>query len=1032
MTDGLDTTSPESTRAGLESARSAVRALAEQFASSEAHYISGAYQEAEARKDFIDKMFKALGWDVDHDRQPDPYRQEVKIEKSDGRHSGRADYAFSLAPAYQRVQFLVEAKRPQANIATPDNCFQIIRYSWPLGLPIGILTDFRSLHVVDTRFRPSIGTASSRVVRSWRLDDLKEDDEFAALYWLLSREAVAEGSIVRFAEAFLPDQTVAQRQYSLFAEDVRAFDDDFLAKLGSWRRQLASIFSDAEPSLSGMQITEAVQRTIDRLVFIRFLEDKQIEERAVIDGIGAGGAAWRTFVRACRRLDGIYNGIVFKQHRILDDPAFAPDESVFVDICDELSNQHSPYNFAAIPIEILGRIYESFLGDVVVKDEAGIRIDRRDDVRKAGGVFYTPQYVVAHMVERTIGAAVDGRPMRDILSYRVIDTSCGSGSFLIGAYDRLLRAALTALPQEGPKTRERYLVERNGELRLAMRAKREILQNCIFGVDIDSQAVEVAQVSLYLKLLSDETTHSAQHQQLEIGAALLPSLARNVVEGNSLVTLAGELFDAETMVQVKSLDFHSAFAKVFQAGGFDLVIGNPPYVKEYTNRSAFDHARSSPYYQGKMDLWYMFACRGLDWLREGGLLAFIATSNWVTNAGASKLREKIAGDARIEELIDFGRFMVFDDAAIQTMILIARKSSVARKYAFRLRRLNHPHPALADAQALLAGQPSVGAEHLLAGFDRDALAMSSFTFADKQTDALLAKIKARCNFQLDGNREIAQGIVPNVDVVTSSGIKHIPEAERASRGVSVGDGVFVVPAGRFPSPTDRELRFLKPCYEPSDVDRYAIRREARLNLIYSKRDVTQLTPLPRRLADHLGRFREIMERRRENVLGRIGFHNLHWPRDERFFEAGPKILSVRKAVIPTFAYVEGDAYVMMAFNVIRTSRVDMLFLTGLLNSAVIKYWLRHKGKMQGAIYQIDAEPLLALPLHVPPAAEQARISGLVAQVISAAGMVAAARTDAEAERSLRLRSEAEERVESAIATLYGLDRSDLDAIAELD
>lgn len=603
MTSEADEGISAATRARLEDARSAIRVLANQFASSETHYVSGAYQEAEARKDFIDKLFKALGWDVDHDLQPDPYRQEVKIEKSDGRHSGRADYAFSLAPAFQRIRFLVEAKRPQLNIATPDNCFQIIRYSWPLGLPIGILTDFRSLHVVDTRFRPTIATAASRVVRSWQLDDLSDDEEFAAMYWLLSREAVASGSITRFSDAFLPDQVSAQRQYSLFAEDVRDFDDDFLIKLGSWRRQLASIFSAADPHLSGPQITEAVQRTIDRLVFIRFLEDKQIEEQAVISGIGAGGGAWRAFVRACRRLDGIYNGIVFKHHRVLDDPSFAPAERVFIDICDELSNQHSPYNFAAIPIEILGRIYESFLGDVVVKDEAGIRIDRREDVRKAGGVFYTPQYVVAHMVERTIGTAVAGRTMREILSYRVIDTSCGSGSFLIGAYDRLLRAALAVLPQEGPRTRDRYLMERDGELRLTMRAKREILQNCIFGVDIDSQAVEVAQVSLYLKLLGDETTHSAQHEQLEIGAALLPSLARNVVEGNSLVTLAGELFDTETMVQVKSLDFHSAFSKVFQAGGFDLVIGNPPYVKEYTNRAAFDHARSSPYYQGKMDLW---------------------------------------------------------------------------------------------------------------------------------------------------------------------------------------------------------------------------------------------------------------------------------------------------------------------------------------------------------------------------------------------------------------------------------------------
>lgn len=427
----------------------------------------------------------------------------------------------------------------------------------------------------------------------------------------------------------------------------------------------------------------------------------------------------------------------------------------------------------------------------------------------------------------------------------------------------------------------------------------------------------------------------------------------------------------------------------------------------------------------------MFACRGLTWLRDGGFLAFIATSNWVTNSGASKLRSKVATDARIEELVDFGAYMIFDDASVQKMILIARKASGPARYTFELRRLVKAEPVIADVHAFLCGQPSKAAEHLRPMFDRAGLTASTFTFSDKDTDALLARIAAKKNFELDGRREIAQGIVPNVDVVTSSGLEHIPEAERVKRGVAVGDGVFVVPSNRFPAPTKEELRFLKPCYEPADVDRYVIRREARLDLIYSKRDVTQLTPLPKRLADHLARFREIMERRRENVSGRIEAYNLHWPRDERFFQKGPKILSVRKAVVPAFAYTEGDAYVMMAFNVIRTDRVDIKFLTGLLNSTVIRFWLRHRGKMQGAIYQVDKEPLLTLPLHAPPAAEQRRISGLVTQVISAASSVFAARTDAEAERSLRLRAEAEERVELAIAALYGLDQSELEVMASL-
>ena len=148
-----------------------------------------------------------------------------------------------------------------------------------------------------------------------------------------------------------------------------------------------------------------------------------------------------------------------------------------------------------------------------------------------------------------------------------------------------------------------------------MSFKSEILTKCIYGVDIDPQAVEVAQLSLYLKLMEDETTFSAHHQQIEMGAALLPTLAANIVEGNSLITLDEDLFQAARLRQLKSLDFRKTFPRAFEQGGFDLVIGNPPYIKKYTNRKAFENVKDLPYYEGKMDIWYMFASRGFDWLQ---------------------------------------------------------------------------------------------------------------------------------------------------------------------------------------------------------------------------------------------------------------------------------------------------------------------------------------------------------------------------------------------------------------------------------
>jgi len=999
----------------------AVKSLASKFSAGKGHYLSDSYQEAEVRKDFIDKLFIALGWDVDHAHQHDPYRQEVKIEKSNQKASGKADYSFALAPLYQRVRFFVEAKRPQSSITTPDNCFQIIRYSWPLNLPIGVLTDFQSLHVVDTRYRPNINSATSRVVRSWAYADFEDADKFAELYWLLSREAVADDSIGRFCESELPVQSAAAKQYSLFPHETRDFDNDFLSQLDEWREQLAYSFASTRPGLTGPQLTEAVQRTLDRLIFIRFLEDKQIEQEPIIARFGAKKEThWRTFSRASRRLDGIYNGIVFKQHTLLDDPGLEFDSAAFADICDELTDQHSPYNFASIPVEILGRIYERFLGSVVEVRQGKVVVSQKESVRKAGGVYYTPQYIVSYMVEQSLAPVLAGKGFDSILNVRVIDTSCGSGSFLIGVFDYLMQVALRSLGPDPSTAKSGVVEKRDDKLCLTMNAKRQILTKCIFGVDIDSQAVEVAQVSLYLKLLGDETTYSAHHQQLEMGAALLPSLAGNIVEGNSLVTLKGDLFSAEEAARVKSLDFRAAFAPVFRAGGFDLVIGNPPYIKEYTNRSAFDYVRNSPYFEGKMDIWYMFACRGLDWLKPGGRLAFIATNNWVSNSGAKILRLKIAQDTEIEQLIDFGNYRVFDEASIQTMILIARKDSANPTYQFDYRRLSARRPTLQNAQGLLARAEGQDLDYLAAKFDRRCDTKAPFSFSKADITAITEKIAGAANFQFEGNREIAQGIVPNIDVVTKRGIQLIPNRQRIERGVRVGDGVFVVPKGQFPSPDASEKRFLKPTYDPIEVSRYTITKRPSRMLIYSKPGITENTPLPRRLRRHLDRFKEIMAQRRENQSGRIETYHLHWPRDERFFAKGPKILAVRKCGEPTFAYTEDEAYVMMAFNVIKTDRVNLLFLTGLLNSAVIRFWLRHRGKMQGDNFQVDKEPLLALPIRVPGAGEQQDIADQVRRVIEVTKMAATAATSAETTRCERQLREAEFAVEESIADLYEL------------
>lgn len=228
--------------------------------------------------------------------------------------------------------------------------------------------------------------------------------------------------------------------------------------------------------------------------------------------------------------------------------------------------------------------------------------------------------------------------------------------------------------------------------------------------------------------------------------------------------------------------------------------------------------------------------------------------------------------------------------------------------------------------------------------------------------------------------EIAQGIVPNPDVVNSRNIKYISASDIEKYDIKVGDGVFVVNERQFIDVDVREQRYLKPLYEPTDLQKYNIANENPENRIIYITKTNYREDAPTLLA-HLKKYSPIMEQRRENLTGRLRYFHLHWPREERFFVEGEKILVPRKSATPMFSYTTNEAYVMMAVNIIFTDRVDMKYLTGLLNSKLISYWLRNKGKMQGANYQLDKEPLQQIPIAVPSNDIQGIIAKLVDMII---------------------------------------------------
>lgn len=281
-------------RTSLESAYFTVQKLVESFKANEKYYLSPSYSEAEARKDFIDKFFIALGWDVYHDEQKNPYEQEVKVERSVSvEHTQkRADYAFYIPPNFRDPVFYVEAKKPFQALSNVDYYFQIVRYAWNSNTPVTVLTDFEEFHIIDARYKPNIKTILDRKLQKFHYTEYTEKEKFERIYYLFSREAVGDRSLEKYAEG-LPKPRGKAVQKGLFAAGNQTIDESFLEELDEIRVDLARSFKKSNPNLNSEELTEATQRTIDRLVFIRFLEDKQIELEPIISEFGDINSTWR-------------------------------------------------------------------------------------------------------------------------------------------------------------------------------------------------------------------------------------------------------------------------------------------------------------------------------------------------------------------------------------------------------------------------------------------------------------------------------------------------------------------------------------------------------------------------------------------------------------------------------------------------------------------------------------------------------------------------------------------------------------------
>lgn len=641
-------------------------------------YKRSDYNETQVRRDFIDPFFKALGWDMDNSQgYAEAYREVIHEDRVKVSGVLKApDYSFRL-PGGKRLFFL-EAKKPAVKVKTEtDPAYQVRRYAWSAKLPISLLTDFEELSIYDCTQRPEPKDSASKA----RLKYLTFEQyvpEFDFLWNTFSKEQVLKGSFDRFLKS------------DTHKRGTSTVDAAFLKSLDAWRTYLATSVSLRNHHLDEDAINFVVQHTLDRLIFLRIAEDRGVEPYGQLKAIlGEKGEHYPKLFELFQHADRRYNSGLFDFKKDQLSETLFVDNKVVRTIVEDLYYPKSPYAFNVISVEILGSAYEQFLGKQIrIGTGHRARIEEKPEVRHAGGVYYTPQYIVDHIVQRTVGELVKGRKPDEVAKLRIVDPACGSGSFLLGAYQYLLnwhKEQYGALKRLG-KGRKSDKLRPDGELTTA--EKKRILVNNIFGVDLDANAVEVTKLSLLLKCMEGETEASINQQLALFHDRVLPTLDKNIQCGNSLIDT--DWYDDNPDGdgrRVKPFNWQRSFLEVFKQGGFDAVIGNPPYIRVQVLQdmpgvvgSLSKNYRSAA--KGNYDIYVTFIEKAMQITHASGRIGYILPHKFFNAKYGEGIRSVLHGSRSIESIIHFGHQQVFDGATTYTCILLLNKGRKQRDLAF--------------------------------------------------------------------------------------------------------------------------------------------------------------------------------------------------------------------------------------------------------------------------------------------------------------------------------------------------------------
>lgn len=728
-----------------------LKVLVDAFEKEYSIYKTPKYSEAQLRVDFLNPLLKTFGWDVDNEKTKSQFLRDVKqeesidVEEEESIKKKNPDYTLRIQKSRK---FFIEAKKVSINIdKSKISAYQTRRYGWNANLGISVLTNFEQLFIYDCRFKPNIDD-DPKVARYNGFHFRQYLSHFEELYQVLSFQSVASG--------FLDDY------FTTTQKGITPFDDYFLRQIENWRQSLANDVIANNEGFNNEDINFLIQRLLNRIVFLRICEDREIEKFETLKNIKSYNELKELFILSDKK----YNSGLFDFIEDNFSLNINLKSEILIDIFNELYYPQSPYDFSVVDPTILSQIYERYLGSrIAIVNERQISIVEEPEVAASNGVVPTPKLIVQNIVKETLAPLFEGKTLEQMQQLKLADICCGSGTFLISVYDYLFEKITLEFVAAGVNDDELIYQVFDGSYQLTLKAKHQILTSNVFGVDINPYAVDVSKFSLLLKLLEGENEGSISNYLAKYKQKVLPSLDENIKCGNSLVDDSYFQFQPEAidndelLFKLKPFNWKEEFNFLERRNGFDAIVGNPPYVriqnivKFSAEEIKFFQSAISGYTVAEaetFDKYYLFIQRAISLLNENGVLGYIVPHKFFIIKGGKALRDFITSQSSIYKIIHFGVTQVFPNRSTYTAILILDKQEREQIYFKRIKRI---------AAELTAGSINYDS------YNSESFSEQPWVFISKTSQAIFDKITNANTISLRSIADIAVGLQTSADKI---------------------------------------------------------------------------------------------------------------------------------------------------------------------------------------------------------------------------------------------------------------------------